>query len=42
MTGNRLPGLIKDMDHRVIEGGPHGIAWTHAGQVNQALFDFIR
>jgi pimeloyl-ACP methyl ester carboxylesterase len=26
----------------VIEGGPHAIAWTHAGQVNTALLDFLR
>ena len=25
-----------------IEGGPHAIPWTHAGQVNTALLDFIR
>ena len=41
-TGQRLPGLIKDMDLVVIEGGPHAIPWTHAGQVNTALLDFIR
>jgi hypothetical protein len=26
----------------VIEGGPHTLPWTHAGQVNTALLDFIR
>jgi non-heme chloroperoxidase len=41
-TGQRLPGLIKDMDLVVIEGGPHAIPWTHAGQVNTALLDFLR
>jgi non-heme chloroperoxidase len=41
-TGQRLPGLIKDMEVVVIEGGPHAIAWTHAGQVNTALPDFLR
>ena len=41
-TGQRLPGLIKDMQLAVIEGGPHAIAWTHAGQVNTALLDFLR
>jgi pimeloyl-ACP methyl ester carboxylesterase len=40
-TGQRLPGLIKDMDLVVIEGGPHAIPWTHADQVNTALLDFI-
>ena len=41
-TGQRLPGLIKDVQLVVIEGGPHAIAWTHAGQVNTALLDFLR
>jgi non-heme chloroperoxidase len=41
-TGRRLPGLIKDVQLTVIEGGPHGIPWTHAGQVNTALLDFLR
>jgi non-heme chloroperoxidase len=40
-TGRRLPGLIKDVQLVVIEGGPHAIAWTHASQVNTALLDFI-
>jgi len=25
----------------VIEGGPHAIPWTHSGQVNTALLDFL-
>jgi non-heme chloroperoxidase len=41
-TGSRLPGLIKDMELVVIEGGPHAIPWTHAAQVNAALLDFLR
>jgi pimeloyl-ACP methyl ester carboxylesterase len=41
-TGQRLPGLIKDMQLVVIEGGPHAIAWTHAGQVNTALLSFLK
>jgi pimeloyl-ACP methyl ester carboxylesterase len=41
-TGQRLPGLIKDVQLVVIEGGPHAIAWTHASQVNTALLDFLR
>ena len=41
-TTNRLPGLIKDMQLTVVEGGPHAIPWTHAGQVNTALLDFLR
>jgi non-heme chloroperoxidase len=41
-TGKRLPGLIKDVQLVVVEGGPHAIAWTHADQVNTALLDFLR
>jgi non-heme chloroperoxidase len=41
-TGKRLPGLIKDVNLVVIEGGPHAIPWTHASQVNAALLDFLR
>ena len=33
---------IKDVQLTVIEGGPHAIPWTHAGQVNTALLDFMR
>ena len=40
-TGKRLPGLIKDAKLVVIEGGPHAIAWTHADQVNRALYQFL-
>ncbi len=41
-TGQRLPGLIKDMQLVVIEGGPHAIAWTHADQVKTALLSFLK
>jgi non-heme chloroperoxidase len=41
-TASRLPGLIKDMRLVVVEGGPHAIPWTHAGQVNTALLEFLR
>jgi pimeloyl-ACP methyl ester carboxylesterase len=41
-TGKRLPGLLKDVQLVTIEGGPHGIAWTHTSQVNEALLQFMR
>ena len=41
-TSKRLPGLIKDVQLTVVEGGPHAIPWTHADQVNTALLDFLR
>ena len=40
-TGKRLTGLIKDVKLVVVEGGPHAIAWTHADQVNRALYQFL-
>ena len=40
-TGERLRGLIRDMQLVVIDGGPHAIAWTHADQVNRALLGFL-
>ena len=40
-TGDRLPGLIADLAHVVIDGGPHGIIWTHADQVNTELLGFL-
>jgi non-heme chloroperoxidase len=40
-TGERLRGLIKNVQLVVIEGGPHAISWTHADQVNSALLKFI-
>jgi hypothetical protein len=26
----------------MIPGGPHGIPWTHANDVNAALLDFLK
>jgi non-heme chloroperoxidase len=40
-TGQRLPGMISDLQAIVIDGGPHAIAWTHADQVNSALLKFL-
>ena len=40
-TGNRLPALLGDVRHIVVDGGPHAITWTHASQVNRALLDFL-
>src|ERR1700726_1258296 len=40
-TGQRLPGLISNVQTVVIAGGPHAIAWTHADQVNNALLKFM-
>jgi non-heme chloroperoxidase len=40
-TGKRLPDAIADLELRLIEDGPHAIAWTHAEQVNNALLQFL-
>jgi non-heme chloroperoxidase len=40
-TGQRLPGMIKDVQLVTIDQGPHAIAWTHSDQVNAALLKFI-
>jgi non-heme chloroperoxidase len=40
-SGKRKHELIKGSRLVVIEGGPHGLNWTHADQVNQELVDFL-
>jgi non-heme chloroperoxidase len=39
-TAHRLPDLI-DCELVVIEGAPHGLLWTHAAEVNEALLQFL-
>ncbi len=41
-TGKRTPEFVKGSKLVVIQGGPHGLTWTHANQVNQALLDFLQ
>jgi pimeloyl-ACP methyl ester carboxylesterase len=41
ITGKRTQAAIRGSQLTVIEGGPHGIAWTHAEQVNQELVSFL-
>lgn len=33
---------IKDARLTVVPGGPHGLLWTHAAEVNEALLAFLR
>jgi pimeloyl-ACP methyl ester carboxylesterase len=40
-TGQRLRGMIKDLQAVTIDSGPHAIAWTHSDQVNAALLKFM-
>jgi pimeloyl-ACP methyl ester carboxylesterase len=32
---------IKDSEYVVLEGAPHGLCWTHADEVNEALLGFL-
>ncbi|ADZ09848.1 Chloride peroxidase [Methanobacterium lacus] len=40
-TARKLKNLIKNNKYVEIENGPHGLIWTHAEQVNQAILDFL-
>jgi len=40
-TARRLKDLIAGAEYVELPGGPHGVLWTHAEAVNQALVDFI-
>jgi non-heme chloroperoxidase len=42
VTGKRLHEAIKGSQLLVLEGGPHGIPWTHAEEINRALLDFLK
>ena len=41
-SGARLPELIPTAKLHVIDGGPHGLIWTHAAEVNKTLLEFLR
>jgi pimeloyl-ACP methyl ester carboxylesterase len=40
-TGRRTHELIMGSRLVEVEGGPHGLNWTHADQVNRELLDFL-
>ncbi len=40
-TGKRTAALIPGAQFHVVVGGPHGLNWTHATEVNKALLAFI-
>jgi pimeloyl-ACP methyl ester carboxylesterase len=40
-SGKRMPALIKGSKLVVVEGAPHGLAWTHAEHVNRAVAEFL-
>jgi non-heme chloroperoxidase len=37
-----MPALVKGSRLVVVKGGPHGLNWTHAEELNHALLDFLR
>jgi len=41
-TGARMKMLVPGCQYVVIEGGPHGLNWTHATEVNKALLTFLK
>ncbi|PZR55122.1 alpha/beta hydrolase [Xylanimonas oleitrophica] len=40
-TARRFHALVPDAEYVEIEGAPHGLLWTHAGEVNEALLRFV-
>jgi non-heme chloroperoxidase len=39
--GARTHEAIADSEYVVIDGAPHGLCWTHADEVNEALVSFL-
>lgn len=40
-SGRRFHTLVPEATYVEIDGAPHGLLWTHADQVNEALLTFI-
>ena len=41
VSGGRIPAMVPTAKLEVIKGGPHGLIWTHAPEVNSALLRFL-
>ncbi|AWB85312.1 alpha/beta fold hydrolase [Mycetocola zhujimingii] len=41
-TGRPFSALLPEADYVEIDGAPHGLLWTHADEVNEALLSFLR
>lgn len=41
-TGRRFRQAVPEARYVEVEGAPHGLLWTHADEVNQALLEFVR
>ncbi|UFS72110.1 alpha/beta hydrolase [Geomonas sp. RF6] len=42
VTGKRTHDAIQGSRLEVVNGGPHGLNWTHAEEVNRLLLEFLR
>jgi non-heme chloroperoxidase len=41
-SGRRFHQAFPEADYVEIDGAPHGLLWTHTGEVNEALLTFVR
>ncbi|MCD0445438.1 alpha/beta hydrolase [Glycomyces sp. A-F 0318] len=41
-TGRRFHQAVPEAEYVEVEGAPHGLLWTHAAEVNEALLRFVR
>ncbi len=41
-TARRFTKALPSADYLEIDGAPHGILWTHAAEVNEALLAFLK
>ena len=41
-TGRPFHEAFPEADYVEVEGAPHGLLWTHAEEVNEALLKFVR
>ena len=41
-TSRRQAKMIKNVKFVELPGGPHGVLWTHADQVNSELVSFLK
>lgn len=42
VTGRRFAKALPSADYVEIDGAPHGLLWTHAAEVNEALLAFLK
>ncbi len=41
-TARRFRELLPNATYVEIDGAPHGLLWTHADEVNEALLAFLK